>query len=114
MQTTIRRQDNAVIIVEPHGNIVGPKIAELRDALSPEIKAFDVPRILINLEYATGMSSTGLGVLIQAYNSVKRKKGRIGIIHVGKHINNLLVLSRLTSLFEHFENETEAVAALAE
>ena len=112
MQTSIRRQDNGVIIVEPHGKIVGPKIAELREALSPEIKAFDVPRILINLEYTTAMGSTGLGVLIQAYKQVKGKNGRMGIIHISKHINNLLVLSRLTTLFEHFENETEAVAAL--
>lgn len=114
MQTNIRRQSNTVIIVEPHGNIVGPKIADLREALAPEIKAFDTPLILINLEYATGMGSSGLGVLVQAYHSVKRKNGRIGVIHISKHINNLLILSKLTSLFEHFENETEAVSALAE
>ena len=59
------------------------------------------------------MNSSGLGILIQAYGIVKQKKGRMGVIHVGRHIKNLLVLSRLTSLFEHFENETEAVAALA-
>ena len=61
------------------------------------------PRILINLEHTTAMSSSGLGVLIQAYKSVQRKNGRIGIIHVGKHIKNLLILSRLSSIFEHFE-----------
>lgn len=111
-QTSIRRQDNGVIIIEPHGKIVGPKVAELREALSSEIKAFDTPLILINLEYATGMNSSGLGVLIYAYNSVKRKNGRMGVIHAGKHINNLLILSRLTSLFEHFENEKEAITGL--
>ena len=113
MSTAIRRQDNAVIIVEPHGKIVGPKIAALRDALSPEIKAFDTPRILTNLEHTTAMNSSGLGVPIHAYTTVKQKNGRIGVIHVGRHINNLLVLSRLTLLFENFENETEAVAALS-
>ena len=45
---------------------------------------------------------------------VKQKNGRMGVIHVGKHIKNLLVLSRLMSLFEHFDTETEATAALSE
>lgn len=38
MSTNIRRQDNGVIIVEPHGKLVGPKIVEFRDVISPEIK----------------------------------------------------------------------------
>lgn len=112
MAVDIRRQDNGVIIVEPHGRIVGENVSVLQDALLPEVKAFDVPHILLNLEYTTGMSSSGLGVLIQAYTIVKRKNGRMGVIHVGRHIKNLLIVSRLTSLFEHFDTETEAVAAL--
>ena len=113
MSTPIRRQNNGVIIIGPHGKIVGPKVVELREAISPEIKAFDTPLILINLEHTTAMSSSGLGVLIQAYKNVQQKKGRIGIIHISRHISNLLVLSRLTSLLEHFEDEAEAVAALS-
>ena len=112
MSTNIRRQDNGVIIVEPHGRIVGENIVGLQESIFPEVKAFDVPRILINLEHTTAMSSSGLGVLIQAYKSVKQKKGRMGVVHVGRHIKNLLIVSRLTSLFEHFDTETEAVAAL--
>ena len=34
---------------------------------------------------------------MQAFAITKRKEGRMGIIHVGRHIKNLLVLSRLTS-----------------
>ena len=51
---TEKRYQNGVVIIEPHGRIVGNKVAELRTALLPEVKAFDVPRILINLEHATG------------------------------------------------------------
>ena len=112
MSTNIRRQDNGVIIVEPHGRIVGENVGELRESILSEVKAFDVPRILINLEYTTGMSSSGLGVLIQAHTITKEKQERIGVIHVGRHIKNLLIVNRLTSLFEHFDTETEAVAAL--
>ena len=113
MATHIRYQ-GSVIIIEPHGRIVGYKVSELRKAILPEVKAFDVPRILINFEHVNRLDSSGLGVLMQANAIVNRKKGRMAVIHVGKHIKNLLVLSRLTSLFEHFDNETQAIAALSE
>ena len=101
MSTSIRCQDNGVIIVEPRGRIVGTKVSELQQALFVEIQAFDVPRILINFQQTTMMGSSGLGVLIHVYKSVKRKNGRMGVIHIGRRIKNLLVLSRLV-LFEHF------------
>ena len=110
---TEKRYQNGVVILEPHGKIVGNNVSELQTAILPEVKAFDQPRILINLKHAHRMNSSGLGVLMQAYAMTKRKQGRIGIIHVGRHIKNLLVLSRLTLLFEHFDNETDAVYALS-
>lgn len=112
MATYIRYQDG-VVIIEPHGKIVGEKVTEFQKAVLPEVKAFDHPRILINLEHVNRLNSSGLGVLTQAYAIVKQKNGRMGVIHVGKHIRNLLILSRLSSLFEHFEGEAAAVAALS-
>jgi len=111
---TEKRYQHNVIIIEPHGKIVGSKVNELRETILPEVKAFDIPRILINFEHARQMNSSSLGVLMRVYAMTKRKNGRIGVIHVGRHIKNLLVLSRLMSLFEHFDNETAAVAALSQ
>ncbi len=113
MAIQIRRLDG-VVVIEPHGKIVGSKVVEFKAALLPEAKAYDCPRILINLVHTTGMNSSGLGILIQAHGIVKHKNGRMGVIHVGRHIKNLLVLSRLVSLFEDFDNETQAIAALSE
>ena len=113
METRIRYHNN-VTIIEPHGKIVGQSVLALRTAILPHIGANDEPRILINFEHATRMGSSGLGMLVQAHALAKKKNGRMGIIHVGRHIKNLLVLSRLASLFEDFDNETQAIAALSE
>ena len=112
MATQIRHK-NGVVIIEPHGKIVGSRVSELRTAILPEVKAYNVPRILINLEHANGINSSGLGVLMQARAIATQKKGRIGVIHISKHIKNLLVLSRLSSLFEHFDSEDAAVLELS-
>ena len=43
------------------------------------------------LEHANRMNSSGLGVLMQVRRAyAKHKNGRIGIIHINKHITNLL------------------------
>ena len=110
---TEKRYLNGVVIIEPHGKIVGNSVGKLQKAILPEVKAFDQPRILINLKHAHRMNSSGLGVLMQAYAITKHKDGRIAVIHAGRHIKNLLVLSRLTSLFEHFDTEADAVYALS-
>ena len=49
MTTQIRQQDG-IVILAPHGRIVGSAASELRKTLVPQIEAYDEPRILINLE----------------------------------------------------------------
>ena len=112
MATQIRQQDN-VTILEPSGRIVGAAVSELRQTILPDIEAAETPRILINLENVNMMDSAGLGALIEARAIASRKDGRIGVINVGKHIRNLIVLSRIVSLFEHYDSEEEAIAALS-
>lgn len=111
--TTKIRQQNGISILEPNGKIMGPAASELWDVISPQIESSDTPRILINFENVNRVDSSGLGALMIARAAIARKKGRVGVINVSKHISNLIVLSRLTSLFERFDNEDAAVSALS-
>ncbi|MCY3742691.1 MAG: STAS domain-containing protein [Candidatus Poribacteria bacterium] len=113
METHVR-YENGVVIIQPQGKLNRePNIRDFQDSILPEVKAFDQPLILINLSDTRRMSSSGLSVLMQAYTLTKQKQGRIAVIHASRHINNLLVLSRLASLFECFDDEADAVAALS-
>ena len=107
------RQQNGIAIVEPNGKIMGSASSELWDAILPQIETSDAPRILINFEHVNKIDSSGLGALMVARSAIARKKGRVGVVNVGKQIKNLIVLSRLASLFEHFDSEDAAVSALA-
>ena len=107
------RQYNGVSILEPSGKIMGSSVSDLREAILPEIADYEAPRILINFENVSMIDSSGLGVLMQARAAATTKNGRIGAIHVGRNIKNLIVLSRVVTLFEHFDNEDDAVSALS-
>ena len=111
--TTQIRQQNGISILKPTGKVSGRSASDLRKVILPEIEASDTPRILINFEQVNRIDSSGLGTLMEAYTAAARKQGRVGVINVGKHIRNLIVLSRVVSLFEHFDSEDAAVAGLS-
>ncbi len=111
MATTIRQNDG-VTVLEPNGKIMGTAVSELREVITTQIDAADAPRLLINFEHVSMMDSSGLGTLMGAHVAAKRQGGRIGVINVGKNIKNLIVRSRLVSIFEHYDSEADAVSAL--
>ncbi|MDE0010465.1 MAG: STAS domain-containing protein [Candidatus Poribacteria bacterium] len=111
--TTQIRQQNGISILEPSGKIVGHSVSELREAILPQIAASDKPRILINFEKVSMIDSSGLGTLMEARTAATRKNGRMGAIYVGRHIKNLVVLSRVVHIFEHFDSEEDAISALS-
>ncbi len=111
MATTVRYKDG-VTILEPSGKIMGTGVTELREVMTAEIDASDRPRILIDFEKVNMMDSSGLGTLMGAHVTITRQGGRVGVINVGKNIKNLIVRSRLASIFEHFTTEEEAVSTL--
>ena len=107
------RLENGVPILEPHGKIVGTAVSELRERLALEMLDASTPRFLIDFQHVHKIDSTALGMLVNVHVIVEQMKGRIGIINTGRHIRNLLVLTRLVSIFEHFEDVDAAVSALA-
>lgn len=110
---TQKRQQNGIAILALRGKIVGAAVSDLRKVLLPKVEDSDAPRVLLNFEDVRMIDSSGLGVLIEAHIVAKRRNGRMGAIHVGKHIKNLIIVHRLVHLFEHFDTEEDAVTALS-
>ena len=112
MTMQIRRQDG-IAIVEPSGKIVGSSGLELQATLARQLETSETPRILINLEKVNMIDSSGLGALVETRGLAIQKRGRVGVVHVSKHIKNLIVINRLMRLFEHYDNEAAAISALS-
>lgn len=112
MPTTYHQKDG-ILILEPTSKIIGDTIPELREILITHIDKSETPYILINLKRVNKMDSAGLGTFVLIYKMVRAKGGRVAIINVGKHINNLIVQSRLINIFEHFSTEDSAIKAFS-
>lgn len=114
MDVNVEHRDG-VIILKLGGRIVGIAGGELRQVIEELLQeASESPKFLFDFADVSRMDSSGLGTLIGLHVSVARKSGRIGVINVSNNINNLLVIGRLITIFEHFDSEADALAALQE
>ena len=112
MATEIRESEG-VLIIKPSGRIIGPAGTELREQITGELeKISGTPKVLIDLADVSRIDSSGLGTLVACHVSVARKDGRVGLINIGTDTQNLIVMGRLISIFERYDSEDEAIAAL--
>lgn len=68
-------------------------------------------KILINLAQVPYMDSAGLGELVQAYSTVARQGGHLKLLSPTKRLQDLLVITKLTTVFDSFDEEPAAVAS---
>lgn len=68
-------------------------------------------RLLLDLGYVRYVDSAGLGGLVQAYAAVRNRGGAIKLVNVTKRLNDLLVATRVLTLFDCFDQESEALAS---
>ena len=83
MEEAIKQQKQTLIA--PGRDIVASYAQELRRNLWSLIEE-GVTDVTIDLAGVQMIDSIGLGVLITAHNSLKKKQGRLAIIHVSKEI----------------------------
>ena len=66
-------------------------------------------KILLNLQGVTHIDSTGLGELIASYNTLDKKGGRVKLLHLTQRVRELMILTKLLTVFDIYENESEAL-----
>lgn len=67
-------------------------------------------KILLNLEAVPYIDSAGLGEIVRTYTSISRQGGKLKLLNVSKRIQDLLVITKLITIFDSYEDEKEAVA----
>jgi len=70
-------------------------------------------RIVLDLEHVKFIDSAGLGELVACRKRAVLLGGDIRILHPGRHVEQVLVLTLLTEIFELFHDEEAAVRSFA-
>jgi len=69
-------------------------------------------KILLNLLDLKYLNSSGLNVMINILTKARKSGGEVAICHVNKKVNELLIITKLNSVFNVCDNEKTAIAFL--
>ncbi|MGB9772168.1 MAG: STAS domain-containing protein [Candidatus Kapaibacteriota bacterium] len=100
------------VVVHLKGDFIGgEETDELRDTLK-KLAESHKNKIVIDMGKVTYLNSTALGVLIAAHASVTKKGGVIVLCNLDKSIENLFVITKLSTVFPIYSNLEEAIKNL--
>jgi anti-sigma B factor antagonist len=106
------RTSGDVIIVTVTGDITLNKGGDvmLKDKIQSLLQQ-GRKKILLDLGNVSYVDSAGLGQLVQVYATTKHHGGSLKIVNLTKRLKDLLVVSKLLTVFDSYESEREAVAS---
>ena len=103
------RVEGDVVILEPKGKIMGgPDASLLHDKLYEYIQQ-DRKKVVIDLAKVDWMNSTGLGILISGYTTLRNHNGQLKLTNVTEKIQSLLTITKLVTVFESYDSMEEAM-----
>ena len=98
-----------VMVVDLRGRItLGPETEAVRSKLRQLVEAGH-HRIILNLGEVTYVDSVGLSTLISSYTSARNAGGDLKLLHLPRGVQQLLQITRLSTVFEIHEDLTKAV-----
>lgn len=113
LNITERRNEN-VVILDLQGNIrLGEGNIELHKTLRSLVEKGE-RRILLNLAEVTYIDSSGLGELVAGYTTLNKNGGKLKILFLTERVRELMVITKLLTVFDVFDNEQEAVESFQE
>ena len=65
--------------------------------------------VVLNLGDVPYIDSAGIGELISGFVHVKNQGGKLPLLNLTKKINELLVIAKLLTIFDVFEDEAKAL-----
>lgn len=108
MKITQSEAYNAVIL-ELKGNVMGgPEAAELNTTLHKLLEE-EKKNVIVDLASVKFMNSSGLGMLIGGLTTMKNGGGDLKLANATEKIQSLLIITKLITIFEHFESVEAAV-----
>jgi anti-sigma B factor antagonist len=103
------REREGVILLDLKGRITaGEEVSFFRDAFE-KIAGMQDSRLILNLMHVDYIDSTGLGAMVMCSTLMKRSGGVSKLLHLNRRNLELLVLTKIDTIFEVFDDEVAAV-----
>jgi anti-sigma B factor antagonist len=111
MVLNARRLDD-VVIMDLSGRItMGEGTLIVRERIKKLLDAGD-SKFLLNLSDVDYIDSSGLGELVTSFTTVRNQGGQLKLLNLTRRVQDLLQITKLLTVFEVFDSESEALKSL--
>ena len=101
-----------VTIVHLRGRAtIGGGESELLSNYLKKLLASGARKLLLNLRGLTQIDSSGVGIIVGTYVSVRRQGGDLKLLCPSDRVRKVLTVFHLLDIIESFEDEAQAVAS---
>jgi len=108
MDMKMEERDNSVVIRLRGRLLGGPFAEELNSSLRKIIKE-GKKNIILDLDGVTALNSSGFGILISNYTTVKNEGGELRLAKISSNINGLLSTTKLNTIFKSYPSVEDAL-----
>ncbi len=99
---------DGIILLDLRGHItLGEGTEPLRNKIQQLVRA-GFPRIILNLEEVRYIDSVGLSTLVAIYTTARRQGGDLKLLNLTKRVHDLLQITRLSTVFDIYDNLADA------
>jgi anti-sigma B factor antagonist len=112
LKITDRRVDG-VAVEELEGRIV---LGEESNALREKVKALlaaGQKKIVLNMDKVSYIDSSGLGSLVASHTTARAQGSLLKLSNLGSKFQEILLVTKLVTVFEVYPSEAEAIAAFS-
>jgi anti-sigma B factor antagonist len=104
-----QREREGITILDFRGRLtVGNEATAFREKISA-LKQAGTHNLVVNLGGVDYIDSTGLGALVMSATSMRRNGGNMKLLNLNRRNIELLVMTKLATVFEIFNDEQDAV-----
>ena len=100
-----------VTVVSVHGDIIGDQTRRRLVDHVWALLAEDHSRIVLDVTDVRHVDSRGLGELIECYRAAASRGASVKLLGVNGRLSDLLVITKLASVFECFDTSEAAIAS---
>ena len=105
------RESGDIVILDLRGRSTMGCGGELLSSNLQKLVADGKRKLLLNLTELTQIDSSGLGIIVRSYVSLRQKGGDLKLLCPWGRVLQVLNVLRLLNLIPSFEDETQALAS---
>ena len=98
-----------IAILEPRGSIIGGDETDELKSKAKDLLEQGNKKLIIDLGGVTYVNSSGIGALVSIHSMYQKSEAKVKLCNMSKGIENVFVITKLTSVFDVEEEREEAI-----